>query len=123
MSQAAPRWWVPGDLDGFLGLSLDNLVQILLIVVLCRGLLGYPDALVFGTILPATGISLVIGNLAYALQARRLGQREGRDDRTALPYGINTVSLFAYVFLVMLPVKLSALGQGLSLTGSITRNT
>jgi AGZA family xanthine/uracil permease-like MFS transporter len=103
---------VRGDLDGFLGLALDNLIQILLIVSLCRGVLGYPDALIFGVILPATGISLVVGNGAYALQAMGLGRREGRDDRTALPYGINTVSLFAYVFLVMLPVKLAALGQG-----------
>ena len=109
---AAPRWWVRGDLDGFLGLGLDNLIQILLIVSLCRGVLGYPDALIFGVILPATGISLVVGNGAYAIQAHRLGRLEGRDDRTALPYGINTVSLFAHVFLVMLPVKLSALGQG-----------
>ncbi len=109
----SPRWWVRGDLDGFLGLGLDNLIQILLIVALCRGVLGYPDGLIFGTILPATGISLVVGNVAYAVQAHRLGRREGRDDRTALPYGINTVSLFAYVFLVMLPVKLAATGQGL----------
>ena len=103
---ASPRWWVRGDLDGFLGLGLDNLIQILLIVSLCRGVLGYPDALIFGSILPATGISLVVGNVAYAVQAHRLGRAEGRSDRTALPYGINTVSLFAYVFLVMLPVKL-----------------
>ncbi len=108
-----PRWFVPGDIDGLLGLGLDNLVQILLILGLCRGVLGYPDALIFGSILPATGISLVVGNLAYALQAHRLARRERRGDRTALPYGINTVSLFAYVFLVMLPVKLTALGQGL----------
>jgi AGZA family xanthine/uracil permease-like MFS transporter len=110
---SAPRWWVAGDLDGFLGLGLDNLVQILLILSLCRAVLGYPDALVFGTILPATGLSLVVGNLAYAMQAHRQGRRERRADLTALPYGINTVSLFAYVFLVMLPVKLAALGQGL----------
>jgi len=112
-SRAFPRWWVRGDLDGFLGLGLDNLIQILLIVALCRGVLAYPDELIFATILPATGVSLVVGNLAYALQAHRLGRREGRDDRTALPYGINTVSLFAYVFLVMLPVKLAATGQGM----------
>ena len=115
-----PRWWVRGDLDGFLGLGLDNLIQILLIVSLCRGVLGYPDQLIFGVILPATGLSLVVGNIAYAIQAHRLGKAEGRDDRTALPYGINTVSLFAYVFLVMLPVKLSALGQGLSAEAAVT---
>ncbi|MEY4296844.1 MAG: hypothetical protein RLZZ423_23 [Cyanobacteriota bacterium] len=109
-----PRWFVAGDVDGFLGLGLDNLIQILLILGLCRGVLGFPDALLFGTVLPATGISLLVGNGAYAIQAHRLARLEGRSDRTALPYGINTVSLFAFVFLVMLPVKLTALGQGLA---------
>ena len=118
-TRPGPRWFVPGDVDGFLGLGLDNLIQILLILSLCRGVLGYPDALLFGTILPATGISLVVGNLAYAWQAYRLAQAEGRDDRTALPYGINTVSLFAYVFLVMLPVKLTALNQGLGAEAAV----
>jgi AGZA family xanthine/uracil permease-like MFS transporter len=32
---------------------------------------------------------------------------------TALPYGINTVSLFAYVLLVMAPAKQAALADGL----------
>ena len=108
-----PQWFVRGDVDGFLGLGLDNLIQVLLIIALCRNVLGYPNELVFGTILPATGISLLIGNLAYAHQAHQLASIEKRSDRTALPYGINTVSLFAYVFLVMLPVKLTALGQGM----------
>ena len=31
---------------------------------------------------------------------------------TALPYGINTVSLFGHVFLVMLPAKLAAEAAG-----------
>ena len=112
-ARRGPRWFVAGDLDGLLGLGLDNLIQILLILGLCRGVLGYPDSLLLGTILPATGISLLIGNLAYAIQAHRLARAEGRDDRTALPYGINTVSLFAYVFMVMLPVKLGAVAAGL----------
>ena len=116
---ASARWFVAGDLDGFLGLGLDNLIQILLILGLCRGVLGYPDSLLLGTILPATGISLLIGNLAYAWQAYQLARAEQRADRTALPYGINTVSLFAYVFLVMLPVKLGALGAGLSSEAAI----
>ena len=54
--------------------------------------------------LPGVAISIIIGNIFYGWQAVRLGKKEGRDDVTALPYGINTVSLFAFVFLVMLPV-------------------
>ena len=35
-------WIVRGDIDGFFGLALDNLVQLLLIDALCRGVLGFP---------------------------------------------------------------------------------
>lgn len=32
------QWWRPGDLDGFFGLFVDNLIQLILIVVLCAAL-------------------------------------------------------------------------------------
>jgi len=102
------RWFVRGDVDGFFGLALDNLVQLLVIHALCGGLLGFPDALLYGRVLPAVAVSLIVGNLFYAWQAKSLGDRLGRRDLCALPYGINTPSVFAYVFLVMLPVKLAA---------------
>ncbi|MBL6749079.1 MAG: NCS2 family permease [Nevskia sp.] len=106
------RWFVRGDIDGFFGLALDNLVQLLVLTALCTTVLGFPPSLVFGRILPGAGISLLIGNLFYAWQAMRLGRAENRADVCALPYGINTVSLFAYVFLVMLPAKLAAQAAG-----------
>jgi AGZA family xanthine/uracil permease-like MFS transporter len=65
-------------------------------------------------VLPGAALSVLVGNVFYAWQAQQLSAREGRSDVTALPYGINTVSLFAYVFLVMLPAKLSAKSSGLS---------
>jgi len=99
------RWIVRGDIDGFFGLALDNLVQLLLIDTLCRGVLGFPADLVYGRVLPAAAISILVGNVAYAFQAHALAERTGRTDVCALPYGINTVSLFAHVFLVMLPAK------------------
>jgi len=106
------RWFVRGDIDGFFGLALDNLVQLLLIDALCRHVLGFSDALLYGRVLPAVAVSLVVGNLYYAWQARKVAAAEGRDDVCALPYGINTVSLFAHVFLVMLPAKLAAAAAG-----------
>jgi AGZA family xanthine/uracil permease-like MFS transporter len=109
------RPFVRGDIDGFFGLALDNLVQLLLIDALCRSpyILGFSDELVRGTILPGAAMSLVVGNLFYAWQAHQLAKQSGRDDVCALPYGINTVSLFAHVFLVMLPAKLAAEAAGL----------
>ena len=96
-------WWHRGDLDGFFGLFVDNLIQLILITGLCTGLLNMPDELVFGRILPGVAISLLIGNLFYAWQARALALST-ETATTALPYGVNTVSLFAYVLFVMLPV-------------------
>jgi len=106
------RWFVRGDVDGFFGLAVDNLVQLLLIDTLCRFVLGFDAELLYGHVLPGVVVSLVVGNLYYARQAIELGRRERRNDVCALPYGINTVSLFAFVFLVMLPVKLGAQAAG-----------
>jgi AGZA family xanthine/uracil permease-like MFS transporter len=107
------RWLVRGDVDGFFGLAIDNLVQLLLIDTLCRGVLGFPPDLIYGRVLPGAAVSILIGNLAYAYQARALSRRTGRTDVCALPYGINTVSLIAHVFLVMLPAKTLATRAGL----------
>jgi AGZA family xanthine/uracil permease-like MFS transporter len=106
------RAFVRGDLDGFFGLALDNLVQLLLIDSLCRHVLGFPDDLLYGRVFPGAAMSLLVGNLFYAWQARRLAAATGRSDVCALPYGINTVSLIAFVFLVMLPAKLAAEAAG-----------
>jgi AGZA family xanthine/uracil permease-like MFS transporter len=57
-------------------------------------------------------VSILLGNVFYALQARALARRTGRVDVCALPYGINTVSLFGHVFLVMLPARLAAQAAG-----------
>lgn len=107
-------WIVRGDIDGLFGLAIDNLVQLLVIVALCRSVLGFPDTLILGTILPGAAVSLVVGNVFYGWQAMELARRTGRTDICALPYGINTVSLFAFVFLVMLPALLAAKARGLS---------
>ncbi|HXI01910.1 MAG TPA: hypothetical protein VNI57_01930, partial [Candidatus Saccharimonadales bacterium] len=98
-----PPWLVRGDLDGFFGLAVDNLIQFLLILGLCVSMCGFTAGFVVSRVLPGAAVSLLVGNLFYAWQARRLARREGRTDVTALPFGINTVSLFAFVLFVMAP--------------------
>lgn len=100
------KWFCRNDVDGFFGLFIDNLMQIILIIGFSLFVLGMNSepGFLFGTVLPGVAFSVIIGNIFYGWQAVRLGKKEGRDDVTALPYGINTVSLFAFVFLVMLPV-------------------
>lgn len=97
-------WIVKRDIDGFFGLAIDNLIQFLLIATLCPAIAGIPAWFVFSRILPGAALSVIFGNLFYSWQARRLAMREQRRDVTALPYGINTVSLFAYLIFIMGPV-------------------
>ena len=73
VSTSGVRWFVRGDVDGFFGLALDNLVQLLLIERLCRVVLGFPPELIYGRVLPGAAVSLVVGNLFYAWQAHRAG--------------------------------------------------
>ena len=105
-SHFSSPWFVKNDIDGFFGLGLDNLIQFILIGTLCRQVLGMPDELIYGRIFPGAALSILFGNLFYAWQARRLAQETRRKDVTALPYGINTVSLLAFIFFVMHPVYL-----------------
>ena len=101
-------WFVKRDLDGFFGLFIDNLVQLLVIIQLCTFMCGMGAEsdganLLYKTILPGAAISILFGNLLYAWQAHRLAGATGRSDVTALPYGINTPSLLVFVFFVMAP--------------------
>jgi len=104
MASNSNRWLVRGDIDGFFGLFLDNLLQLMVISVLGATVCGFPAQLINGRILPGAAFSILVGNLFYAWQARRLALRTGRTDVTALPYGINTPSVIAYIFLIMGPV-------------------
>lgn len=85
-----PRWFVRRDVDGFLGLALDNFIQILVIVSLCQEVLNFPNSLLYRRILPGVVFSLIVSNFYYSWLAYQQSKHEQRDDITALPYGINT---------------------------------
>ncbi|MGC2398560.1 MAG: hypothetical protein WA510_02190 [Acidobacteriaceae bacterium] len=100
-----PEWFTSGDVDGFFGLFFNGFPDLLLIVGLAP-VCGFPLSFVAGRILPGVAVSVFAGNLFYAWQARQLAKRERRGDVTAIPFGINTPTIFAYVFLIMGPVYL-----------------
>ncbi|MGH7278198.1 MAG: hypothetical protein ACREJG_05870, partial [Candidatus Rokuibacteriota bacterium] len=103
----APRWLRPGDLNGFLGLALDNVTQLVILASLLVGVFQFPPDLVLHRIVPGTALGVLVGNLVYTALALRLMRRTGRDDVTAMPFGIDTPTLFAMVFGVLGPVKLA----------------
>jgi len=105
-SADAPRWWVPGDWNGFFGLFTNVVLNVIVLTGLCLHVVNLPPEIVYGRILPALGIALPLGNLYYAYLAWRLAKSEGRNDVTAMPYGPSVPHMFIVVFLIMLPIYL-----------------
>lgn len=105
--RAGARWIRPGDLNGFLGLALDNLTQLVILSGLLIGVFQFPADLVLYRMIPGTALGVLVGDLAYTWLAVRLMRRTGREDVTAMPFGIDTPTLFAMVFGVLGPVKLA----------------
>ncbi len=96
--------WTPGDWNAFFGFGTNILVNLLVLTGLLRFVLKMPDDLVFGRILPATGLMLCMSTLYYAWLAYRLAKSTGRTDVCALPSGISVPHMFVVTFVIMLPI-------------------
>lgn len=99
-----PRLWVSGDWNGLFGLGTNVLVNLLVMTGLLKFVLGMPDTITFGRILPAVGAMLCIGNLYYAYMGWKLAKKTGRSDVCALPSGPSVPHMFIVVFVIMMPV-------------------
>ena len=93
----------PGDLNAFFGLMLDNVTQMVILSGILIGVFGFPVDLVLYRILPGSVVGVLIGDMVYSVMALRLARRTGRSDITAMPLGIDTVSLFAFSFGIIGP--------------------
>jgi AGZA family xanthine/uracil permease-like MFS transporter len=104
MNNTKPAIWAPGDWNAFFGFGTNILVNLLTLSGLLRFVLKMPDQLVFGRILPATGMMLFLSTLYYAWLAYRLAKKTGRNDVCALPSGTSVPHMFVVTFVIMLPI-------------------
>src|SRR3954462_11563957 len=103
---AKPKLWTPGDWNAYFGFGTNILVNLLVLTGLLRFVLKMPDHIVFGRILPATGLMMCLSTLYYARLAYNLAKKTGRSDVCALPSGISVPHMFVVVFVIMLPIAL-----------------
>ncbi len=117
---ARPPFWTPGDWNALFGFGTNILVNVLVLTGLLRFVLQMPADIVFGRILPATGLMMFLSTMYYAWLARRLAVKSGRTDVCALPSGISVPHMFVVTFVVMMPIlgvtkdPLQAWGAGLT---------
>src|SRR3954451_17811595 len=101
-----PKIWVPGDWNAFFGFGTNILVTLMVLTTLLRFVVKMPDSLVFGRILPATGLMLCMSTMYYAYLAYRMAKKTGRTDVCALPSGISVPHMFIVTFVIMLPIAI-----------------
>ncbi|HWW22178.1 MAG TPA: hypothetical protein VNZ06_15360 [Steroidobacteraceae bacterium] len=106
MAITKPKLWVAGDWNAYFGFGTNILVNLLTLTGLLKFVLKMPDALIYGRILPATGLMLALSTLYYAWLAYRLAKSTGRSDVCALPSGISVPHMFVVTFVVMLPIAI-----------------
>ena len=106
MKSGKPALWVPGDWNAFFGFGTNILVNLLVLTGLLRFVIKMPDEIVFGRILPATGLMLFLSTVYYAYLAYKLAEKTGRKDVCALPSGISVPHMFVVTFVIMLPISI-----------------
>ncbi len=108
MPRSAGRYpvFTSGDVSAFLGLTFDNVAQLIVFSTLLIRVFRFPAKLVLSRMLPGTALGVLFGDLIYTWLAFRLARRTGRTDVTAMPLGIDTVSLFGLTFGVLGPAFL-----------------
>ncbi|HEY0232808.1 MAG TPA: hypothetical protein VGC55_16290 [Dokdonella sp.] len=99
----ARRWLSSGDLNGFLGLVVDNLSIMAFIAGALVGVFQFPADVVFYRMFPGTALGVLVGNVVYTILARRLAARTGRSDVTAMPLGLDAPTSIGMALLVLGP--------------------
>lgn len=102
-----PALFALGDINAFFGLMLDNMSDLVIMAAILTGVFGMPRDLVLSRMLPGSAVGVLAGDLLYSWMAWRLARREGRDDVTAMPLGLDTPSTFGMAFGVIGPCYLA----------------
>lgn len=94
-----------GDIGGISYAVTNNIVNYLIVIATLTGVLGWPDEVVFGYVVPGMSIGLMLGCFYYAWMGWKLSKKEGRADVTALPSGVSTPAMFVILYGVIMPLS------------------
>ncbi len=94
-------WFVPGDLNAFFALFVDNVVNLVMLTAILVYQFGMPQEFILTHMIPGTALGVMFGDLAYTWLACRGGRR-----LTAMPLGLDTPSTIGMTVAVIGPVFL-----------------
>lgn len=98
-------WFKRGDIGGMAYAITNNIVNYLIVIATLSGVLGWPNEIVFGYVIPGMSVGLLLSGVYYAFMGRRLSKKGGRADVTALPSGVSTPAMFVMLYGVIMPLS------------------
>ena len=108
------RWAMPGDVNAFFGLMLDNIAGLVLLVSILAGAFQFPVNFALRYMVPGTAIGVLVGDLLFFGLAFIYARRTGRTNVTAMPLGLDTPSTIGMALLVLGPSYAIGVKSGLS---------
>ena len=98
-------WICRGDVGGMAYAITNNIVNYLIVIATLSGVLGWPDKIVYGYVIPGMSMGLMCSGLYYAYMGYKLSKQEGRANVTALPSGVSTPAMFVMLYGVVMPLS------------------
>lgn len=93
--------------------GVDALATLFIMGGVLNLVIGLPADIVFGRIIPGVVLGILVANIAQTMIARRLREKTGNPNVTALPIGADVITILAVSFVVIAPVyfgNIEALG-------------
>jgi len=109
------KLFVKGDINAFFGLMLDNVTNLVILTGILNGIFNFPMEIILKKMIPGTALGVMFGDLVYTWMAVKLAKKEGRDDITAMPLGLDTPSTVGIALTVLGPVYLQTKDPNLTL--------
>ncbi|MFQ7847119.1 MAG: hypothetical protein ACLRHQ_02180 [Sellimonas intestinalis] len=79
-------WFQRGDIGGMTYSITNNIVNYLIVISTLSGVLGWPDEIVYGAVIPGMSVGLMLSGIYYAFMGRRLSKKKAvRMSRRFLP--------------------------------------
>jgi len=103
-----------GDVNGFIGLAVDNLSVLAFLAGALIGIFHFPAEIIFGKMFPGTALGALLGNLVYT----RMALRSGRPDACAMPLGIDAPTTIGLALLVLGPAFVTFKQNGMDDTAA-----
>jgi AGZA family xanthine/uracil permease-like MFS transporter len=107
-------WFVLGDLNGFFGLTFDNMTNLSFLAGILIFGFKFPADIVFTRMFPGTAVGVMFGDLVYTWMAFRLAKKTGNTKVTAMPLGLDAPSTIGVALAVLGPAFLAMKGAGMA---------